>query len=84
MVNMAYLLYRKRFSKSFLQERMIYLDQVDHNLLDVKKIEALHPFWMVEFQKKTPLPQFYSKQAHDTYLKKNRTWRSSYHGPANR
>ena len=70
MVNMAYLLYRKRFSKSFLQERMIYLDQVDHNLLDVKKIEALHPFWMVEFQKKTPSPSFIQSRHMTLILRK--------------
>ena len=57
-VNTAYILYRKKFSKSFLRERMIYLDQVDHNLLDVEKIEALNPFWKVAFKQKTPSPSF--------------------------
>ncbi|MCP4369196.1 MAG: class I SAM-dependent methyltransferase [Deltaproteobacteria bacterium] len=72
MVNMAYLLYRKKFSKSFLKERMIYLDQVDYNLLDVKKIEALHPFWKIEFQEMTPSPSFIQSRHMTIILKKSR------------
>ena len=57
-VNIAHILYRKKFSKSFLKERMIYLDQVDNNLMNLKKIEALDQFWTVEFQEKTPSSSF--------------------------
>ena len=70
MVNMAYILYRKKFSKSFLEERMIYLDQVDHNLLEVKKIKTLNQFWKVEFQGKTLSPSFIQSRHMTLILRK--------------
>ncbi len=76
---MAYILYRKKFSKSFLKERMIYLDQIDHNLLDVKKVKALHPFWKVEFQEKIPSPSFIQSRHMTLILRKIEPGDSSYH-----
>ena len=70
-VNIAHILYRKKFSKSFLKERMIYLDQVDNNLLDVKIIEALYQFWKVVFQEKTPSPSFIQSRHMTLILRKN-------------
>ena len=69
-VNMAHLLYRKKFSKSFLQERMIYIDQFDHNLLDLKRIDALDQFWKVKFQEKTPSPSFIQSRHMTLILRK--------------
>ena len=77
-LNMAYILYRKKFSKTFLQERMIYLDQVDHNLLDVKRIEALHSFWKVEFQEKNPWPSFIQSRHMTLILRKIEPTESGY------
>ncbi|MBT8351331.1 MAG: class I SAM-dependent methyltransferase [Deltaproteobacteria bacterium] len=69
-VNVAHLLYRKKFSKNFLRERMIYLDQVDYNLLDIKKIRSLYPFWTVEFQEKTTSPSFIQSRHMTLILRK--------------
>lgn len=81
-VDIAHKLYRKKFSKNFLRERMIYLDQIDNNLLDLKTIEALCQFWKVEFQEKTASPSFIQSRHMTLILRKfeqgaslgGRTW----------
>lgn len=57
-VDIAHIMYRKQLSKTFLRERMIYLDQVDHNLFDLKATKALDQFWKIEFIEQTPSPSF--------------------------
>lgn len=69
-VDIAHILYRKKFSKTFLRERMIYLNQIDNNLLDLKTIEALYQFWKVEFQEKTPSPSFIQSRHMTLILRK--------------
>lgn len=69
-VDIAHILYRKKFSKNFLRERMIYLDQIDNNMLDLKKIEAIDPFWRIEFQEKTPSPSFIQSRHMTLILRK--------------
>ncbi len=66
-VDIAHILYRKKFSKNFLTERMIYLDQIDNNLLDLKTIEAIDQFWKVEFQEKIHSPSFIQSR-HMTFI----------------
>ena len=69
-VDIAHILYRKKFSKNFLRERMIYLDQIDNNLLDLKTIEALCQFWKAEFQENTPSPSFIQSRHMTLILRK--------------
>ena len=69
-VNIAHILYLNKFSKNFLRERMIYLDQIDNNLLDLKPIETLYQFWKVEFQEKTPSPSFIQSRHMTLILRK--------------
>jgi SAM-dependent methyltransferase len=66
-VEISHILYRKKFTKNFLRERMIYLDQIDYNLLDVKTIDAIDQLWKVEFQEKTPSPSFIQSR-HMTFI----------------
>jgi len=49
---------------------MIYLDQIDNNLLDLKKIEAIDQFWKVEFREKTPSPSFIQSRHMTLILRK--------------
>jgi len=70
LVEIAHIIYLKRFSRTFLRERMLYLDQVDNNLVDVKKTEALNRFWKLEFKQKTPSPSFIQSRHTTLILKK--------------
>ena len=49
---------------------MIYLDQIDNNMLDLKKIEAIDPFWKVVFREKTPSPSFIQSRHMTLILRK--------------
>ena len=69
-VDIAHMMYGKKFSKSFLRERMIYLDQVDRNLFDLKATKALHPFWKIEFHEQTPSPSFIQSRHMSLILRK--------------
>ena len=69
-VDIAHVLYRKKFSKNFLRERMIYLDQIDNNLLDLKTIGAIDQLWKLEFQEKTPSPSFIQSRHMTLILRK--------------
>ncbi len=68
-IGLAFRLYRKKYSKEFLRERIIYLYQVDRNLLDIHKLNESNK-WEVEFQEKTPLPSFIQSQYITVILRK--------------
>lgn len=68
-VDMAHILYRKKFSKNFLRERMIYLDN-RNSLLNLKTVAARDQFWKLEVQEKTPSPSFIQSRHMTLILKK--------------
>jgi SAM-dependent methyltransferase len=70
-VDVAHILYRKKFSQNFLRERLIYLDQIDNTLLELKTLEGLCQFWKIEFQEKTPSPSFIQSRHITLILKKH-------------